>query len=205
MKYITFVDTETTGLDPSQHEIIEIAAVRTLQDFTIIEAFSAKVKPQKSIASADKKALQVNRYSDEVWVDAIDREEALTRLFILMQDSTLAGHNVSFDIAFIQAAYNAEGMDLPKMDYHRLDTVNLAWPLKAAGLVETLSLEPLCEYLGIPTTDAHSALADAMASRAVALRLIPVFADALLPKVEFDSNSLDAVYDRAKEMVWKED
>ena len=58
------------------------------------------------------------------------------------------------------------------MDHHSLDTMVLSWPLWAAGVVESLSLDAVTDYLGLERPEPHRALADARCSLQVARRLV---------------------------------
>ena len=55
-------DLETTGLDASQHEIIEIGCVLTTPSFEVIEKFEFKIKPER-IENADPIAMKINHYN----------------------------------------------------------------------------------------------------------------------------------------------
>jgi len=173
MRPIAFVDVETTGLDPTRHEIIEIGVVvadpRTLETRG---TFDVQVQPSR-IEDADPRALEVNGWSPEAWRDAVPLDVALARVEPLLEGALLAGHNVGFDRAFLDAAWRRLGVTPAEMDHHALDTATLAWPLLAAGLVESLSLAPVCEHLGIDLVQPHRALADAYRSLEVARRLLP--------------------------------
>jgi DNA polymerase-3 subunit epsilon len=72
---------------------------------------------------------------------------------------------VPFDWAFLAAALNACNMRWAG-DYHRVDTVALAWPLLVAGAVPSVKLATLSDFFGI-TAPTHDALADVRACRGV--------------------------------------
>jgi len=75
-KPIVVIDTETTGLDPAKHEVIEFAGIKidpvTLE---VIDTLTFKVKPLH-IETAQSKALEVNGYTPEAWAEAIDPLDA---------------------------------------------------------------------------------------------------------------------------------
>jgi DNA polymerase-3 subunit epsilon len=170
---LAFIDVETTGLDPSRHEIIEIGVVvadpRTRETRGM---FDVRVRPGR-IEDADPVALGINGWSPEAWADAVPLDVALVRAKPLLEGALLAGHNVSFDRAFLDAAWRTTGVRPPDTDHHVLDTATLAWPLLAAGLVESLSLDAVCKALGVDVGQPHRALADAQRSLEVARRLLP--------------------------------
>ena len=56
MEKLVFVDVETTGLDETRHEIIEIAVIRGSQ------TYHRKVQPQH-IETASPRALEINGFS----------------------------------------------------------------------------------------------------------------------------------------------
>ena len=67
IKYL-IIDTETTGLDASKHEMLAFGAV-VVVDGRIVETLELKIKPAR-IENADKKALEVNGYTERAWRDA---------------------------------------------------------------------------------------------------------------------------------------
>lgn len=168
---LCFVDVETTGLDPVRHELIELAAVRvdrhTLEP---LDHVSVKVRPER-LADADPRALEVNGYSDDAWRDAVSLGAGLRRVAPLLEGALVAGHNVGFDWAFLARGFIVAGTPIPEVDYHRLDTASLAWPLFASAETDSLSLDAVCKALGLHRPTPHRALADAMASLEVARKL----------------------------------
>lgn len=173
MRRLAFIDVETTGLDPTRHDILELGIItadpRTLETTGMLDL---RVRPGR-VEDADATALEVNGWSAEAWRDAVPLDVALVRARPLLDGAMLAGHNVSFDRAFLDAAWRATGVAAPDVDHHVLDTATLAWPLHAAGVVESLSLGVVCKALGIDLEQPHRALADARRSLEVARRLLP--------------------------------
>ena len=81
---ITVLDTETTGLNRSEHEIIEIALISYIiaanGDKYVLKTFESKIKPGH-IESASPEALKINGYSEEAWSSAPRFEEVYLLLF----------------------------------------------------------------------------------------------------------------------------
>jgi DNA polymerase-3 subunit epsilon len=174
-KKICFIDIETTGLDPSKHEIVELAAlVVDPTDWQIIRELELRVKPEH-IETASKEALKINGWfpSD----DAVSLDWGLSELEPLLCDAIPAGHNPRFDLGFLEAAWRKLHRETSRqyrpqgMDYHILDTVALCMPLYLTGELTSLKLAAVCAHLGIPTPT-HRAMADCRASLEVARRII---------------------------------
>jgi DNA polymerase III epsilon subunit-like protein len=173
-----FVDVETTGLDPERHEIIEFAAISVPKRDLMIPGkggfvtFEAKVKPLY-LERAEPKALEVNGYSDEKWKDATQLDDVLEIVQPLFDDATIAGHNPSFDVGFLNKAWSRHPEFRPTgMDYHVFDTATLAQKYVLTGDIEKPGLFQICEFLGIDTSGCHTAMADAMMSLLAARRLL---------------------------------
>ena len=77
MKFV-FVDTETTGLDHTKHEMLEIAIVVIENgEKTTIER---KIKPT-NLETAQPKALEVNGYNEEEWAEAQEWDKQMSLEF----------------------------------------------------------------------------------------------------------------------------
>ncbi len=170
-KKVCFSDFETTGLDPSKHEIIELAAIVVdPNSWQILRELELKVRPEH-IGTADSRALDINGYDPDTWADAVSLEWAMSELEPLLCDAIPAGHNPRFDFGFLEAAWKRVGHRPRDMDYHLLDTVALCMPLYLRGCIPDLKLKTVCSYLGVgdPT---HRAMADCRASLEIAKMLI---------------------------------
>jgi DNA polymerase III epsilon subunit-like protein len=149
---IVSVDLETTGLDPLKNEIIEIGfVIFDDKDFKIYAQFNLKVKPEH-IETAHPKALEVNGYKEEDWKDAISLHQALTFFAKATDKATLIAHNVAFDWAFLEASFNRLEIK-HTLNYHKLDTLSMAWIKIPNGKIYSYSLKTICTYLKIPPED----------------------------------------------------
>lgn len=156
---LCIIDLETTGIDASTHEIIEIGAI-LLDNYQPSETFSIKVHPFH-ISTADPEALAVNGYVKEEWSEAFLLPNALRLLteFIGATPVYLMAYNVSFDRAFLEKAYRECNLSYP-FHYHHLDLLTMAWMHTPQDL--PLSLKAVCEYHQIESEPiVHRALSGA--------------------------------------------
>ncbi len=163
-KLFAFIDTETTGLDFTRHELIEIGLVLARAEdngaFTVVEEWDVKIKPLH-IENADPISLKVNKYDPSTFGDAIPLAEAMAMLSKKTDGAIMVGHNVAHDFAFLATAFSQTSIE-NKMHYHKLDTVSIAYAkLRDQNDIDRYSLYALCQYFGIENANAHSALSDA--------------------------------------------
>lgn len=99
---LIFLDTETTGLNPSKHEVWEIAYA--VDDGPILRAF---VSHQPPVVSPDvRQALRVNGYLDRVQLVPKHVSAAFEDVLIDELDgATLVGANPAFDAAMLFARW----------------------------------------------------------------------------------------------------
>lgn len=168
---IAFLDLETSGLDCRRHEILEVGVIRVdAKTLEIVSECEARVRPER-LEDADSEALAVSGFRLTEWADASPLASALARIAPLLDGALVAGHNVSFDWAFLEAAFRQARLPRPDVDYHRLDTASLAWPLVATGELRSLSLDSVAAFLGLARPSPHRAMADARCALEVARRL----------------------------------
>lgn len=91
------LDLETTGLDPSFDEIIEIAAIRFSNGEKVSE-FATLVKPENKI---DEYITQLTGITNEMVKNAPKIEKVLPELINFIGDSVIIAHNANFDINFL--------------------------------------------------------------------------------------------------------
>lgn len=188
MSILTFVDTETTHLDPRHGDAWEIAVIRRNEDGVDTE-YLWQVRPD--LATADPESLKIGRFEERFAIldgwDAIEvfpsgppmREQLPEMLFDLqeaLKGGVLIGSNPGFDVAFLTKLLQAHGRKLP-WHYRPIDIATLAagfmWaqePELMAKDTKPISSRWLSRQVGVepPGDDvAHTALGDARWARDV--------------------------------------
>jgi len=174
---ICWIDVETTGLDPQDHDIIEFAGIREDTGRTL----HMKIWPERP-ENAHPQALEVTGYSIDAWEEAgaVSMADAIPQIATFLHDTILGGQNVSFDENFIKAAIKTYEVET-RIGYHKLDTVTLALVhLRPLG-IRSVSLHTVCQVLGISNRGEHTAMADVRRARAVYRSLL----DPSPPMLEF--------------------
>lgn len=159
------IDLETTGLNPKRDKIIEIGAVKVLDD-KIADTFSTLLLPGRAL---DDRITQLTGITDEMLKDAPYIEDVLDELLNFLEELPLLGHSVLFDYSFLKkAAVNQKKV----FEKNAIDTLKIA--RKHLAALEHRNLDYLCAYYQIPL-QAHRALADAEATHRLYRRLAEQF------------------------------
>jgi DNA polymerase-3 subunit alpha (Gram-positive type) len=162
---LLFLDLETTGLNPGQHEITEIGALLVSQpDYQVIKTYEAKVLPTH-LETATPEALQIGHFDAAVWEkEGRPLRQALEELSAIGKGAVLAGFNVTFDWAFLQIGFNTVELPDP-FYYHRFDVMSSAFTMLYNRVeMSKFSLNECCRFFGVTNKNAHTALADAEAT-----------------------------------------
>ena len=160
------IDVETTGLDPTQDEIIEVAALRFTLDGPG-EHFATLVKARKPIPMQIELLTGIRQHE---LATAPPFAAIAGDLLAFIGDAAIVAQNAPFDIGFLAAA----GLHFTNPV---LDTLELARIL-APQLTER-NLTALALHFGVDYGKAHRALADATATAEVfrGLRRVAVALD----------------------------
>lgn len=149
---IVFFDAETTGLDPSVDQIIELAAVRITRNqagFLVLdEKMDAFVKLLEGQKLPDK-IVELTHITDEmIQKDGVDATAAASAFNNLIRGRTLlVAHNAQFDLLFSRALLHYTDIGTARLgacDYIDSLTVykdRAAYPHKLANAIEHYSLE----------------------------------------------------------------
>jgi len=151
------LDLETTGLSFDTDAITEIGAVRYEQGVEI-GRFQTLVNPDAPIPP---RVTVITGITHATVVDAPRIGEALPSFLEFLGEAVIVGHNVRFDIGFLNAASIRLGYG--RLSNRSVDTLRLARRLIGRE-VRSLKLSSLAAYLGSPTTPNHRALEDSLAT-----------------------------------------
>ena len=150
------VDIETTGFSPKTYDkIVEVGIVRVDAKFTVIDEYATLINPQRDVGASYIHGIQAEDVCDApLYADVVgDIHRAL-------QGAVVVAHNAPFDLRFLMHHSQACGFPWPKVP--TLCTMKLAKRL-ALGTTNA-KLGTLCDFFGIPTGQAHTALDDARAT-----------------------------------------
>jgi DNA polymerase III subunit epsilon len=151
------IDVETTGIYPGGHDrIVEVAIVRIDRDFEVIDEYSSLLNPGRDLGPTWLHGISAGDVLDapsfgDVAGDIVER----------LQGAVVVGHNVPFDLRFIEAEFRRLGHEIQRPPY--IDTL----PVVHSMEVPSRRLSAACEFLSIELGDTHSALGDARATAAL--------------------------------------
>lgn len=147
----TVLDVETTGIHASSCRVCEVALLNVI-NFEEKAALSHLINPQCKMPLS---AQQVHGISDEMLEKAPAFSEVSPALLSLLENSVVVGHNVRFDIDFLNNELNRIGLKLPNLPI--IDTLILA---RNSRLFEKNTLGAIAEKLHINNENWHRAMSD---------------------------------------------
>ena len=148
------VDLEATSTG-SKAKIIQVGIV-VIEDGEIVEQYATDVNPHEHLDSHIK---ELTGLTDKRLAKAPEFSQVAEKIFELVKDGIFVAHNVQFDANLLAEFLFFEGYELRTP---RIDTVELAQIFYPQ--LEKYNLGILCQELGIPLEQAHSALSDAQAT-----------------------------------------
>ncbi|QOC21558.1 DNA polymerase III subunit epsilon [Wenzhouxiangella sp. AB-CW3] len=153
------LDTETTGLEPSEgHRIIEIGCLEMVERRITDRTFHVYLNPDREV---EHEALQVHGISNEFLADKPRFDDVAGEFLEFIRDAELVIHNASFDVGFLDS--ELARLEQPtRVTEHAtvLDTLDLARELHPG---QRVSLDALCKRYEVDNSgrDLHGALLDA--------------------------------------------
>jgi DNA polymerase-3 subunit epsilon len=157
------LDTETTGLEPSQgHRVIEIGCVELINRKFTGRTYHQYIKPERAV---DAEAMEVHGITDEFLLDKPLFAQIAPAFFEFIRGSQLVIHNAPFDVGFINHEFKwlkeAQGADFGRVEDHCqiLDTLVMSRKMHPGS---RHSLDALCKKYGIDNShrELHGALLD---------------------------------------------
>jgi DNA polymerase III epsilon subunit family exonuclease len=157
------IDVETTGLKPTSQRIIEVALVR-FEDGVETGRFNRLVNPGRRIPDYISKLTGIR--NDDV-ADAAGFGALADEIVEFLGGEILVGHNVGFDIGFLNA--ELQRVHIAKLVNESVDTLTLA--TRVIPGLRRPSLDRVARQVGLSPRKIHRAGVDATLTAEVALRL----------------------------------
>lgn len=162
---IVTLDFETTGLNASVHEIIEIGAVKT-RGKEVVGTFEQLLRPT---APLDPKIEEITGLNGQhLLMFGKDADTVMLAFVDFIGDAVLAGHNIrQFDYPFLARHVVQAGLPAPSNNI--VDTLELS---RASLNIGNHKLSTLAQYFNIENRRAHRAMADVEATMEVLWKLL---------------------------------
>lgn len=161
---VVVFDIETTGLEASRCEILEIGAVK-LHKGKITETFETLIRPNVPIPEEITELTGIN---DDMVADAPSIKQVMPDFYKFCYGTTIMAYNIDFDYKFISLHGKKLGF---VFDMKQIDAMFLARAY-IPGL-KNFKLSSVCKKLGVSLENAHRAVHDAMATAEVVIKLSP--------------------------------
>jgi|TARA_R110000782_G_scaffold147081_1_gene239875 DNA polymerase III epsilon subunit-like protein len=180
-KAVTFLDIETTQLDPKKSAILQISFITDWENGKQ-DSWSTKIKPKPiELEFASKEALAICNYTEEGWENAPSFSQVAGEIAKRLTWGPLVAHNINFDLSHIRAVFarykwtevdsvkNLDDEQTFKVGYPIIDTCALAYLFLPT---ERQNLNELRQYFNISTDGAHEAVKDTEDCRTVFYNII---------------------------------
>lgn len=160
-------DVETTGLSSVYDTIIEIGAVK-MKNCEVLERFDKFINPHHPLS---EQTINLTSITDEM-VSAADDEDVVIKQFQdFYGDRPLCGHNVQFDVGFVNAALRRAG--LSEITQPVVDTLEVSRLLHPEQNRHTL--DSLAKKYNVSLEHHHRANQDAEATGYLMYKLLDAF------------------------------
>jgi DNA polymerase-3 subunit epsilon len=153
------LDTETTGLEPSQgHRIIEIGCVEIIDRKLTGQHYQVYLNPERDI---DEEAVNIHGLTSEFLSDKPLFKDIKNQFLTFIGDAELIIHNAPFDLGFINYELNLIAEHPPLES--RLCVIDTFQMAREAHPGQRNNLDALCKRYSVDNSarDLHGALLDA--------------------------------------------
>ncbi|MDG2348157.1 MAG: DNA polymerase III subunit epsilon [Gammaproteobacteria bacterium] len=153
-----FFDTETTGIKPPDHRVIEIGCVEVINRKLTGNHFHAYINPQREV---DEGAFRVHGLGYDQLKDKPLFEEVADEFIAFVDGAEILAHNAPFDVGFLNSEFKHINKTLKLEELGQItDTLKIARQLRPR---QRNSLDALCQFYGVENSHRklHGALLDA--------------------------------------------
>ncbi len=164
-KRIVVFDTETTGLDTSNDDIIQIAAIEIINgnigaSFECFFATDKELSPTQKIHNISNKKLKQK---------ATDKKDGLIQFLAFVSEDSLLAHNIQFDYAILNS--NLLRVGLKSIDQKITPLFCTLTLTRQMYKLPSYKLGNILKRLNIPGDNSHDALDDVKATVNLAIHL----------------------------------
>lgn len=162
---VVVFDVESTGIDITSDEIIQIAAIKINRDGSMVK-FEEFIKPKKSVENS----YLVHGFSDKYLKEnGREAKSVLGEFLEFIKDKIIVGHNIQYDLGILSSElrrlkmnkYNIKGY------YDTLDMARKLYPN-----LENHKLETLSNFIKVEVKPSHNAMDDILATKDILIHMV---------------------------------
>ncbi len=163
---VVVFDVESTGINTTEDEIVQIAGIKINNKGEAIESFQRFLNPKKSVGDS----YLVHGFSDQFLKENGENKKVVLKDFLkFIKDTVIVGHNVTFDISILNS--ELERLSLEKASfktyYDTLDIARRFYPSLTNHKLETLS-----KLFNTETKSSHDAMDDILATKDILMVML---------------------------------
>ena len=155
---VVVFDVESTGLDTSRDEIIQIAAIRIDRTGKVLDKLNLFLKATKSVGQS----VNTHHITDEqLQQEGVDPGKGLQVFLDFARDSVVVGHNVGYDLTILASQLKRLGLEGLKCQAHydTLDIFRRFYPK-----LENHKLSTIGDFVQVSHKSTHDAFDDISAT-----------------------------------------
>jgi DNA polymerase-3 subunit epsilon len=154
------IDCETTGLDPQNDRVIEVAVAKFTMD-EVLETFETLVDPQCEIPES---SIAIHNITPNMVAGKPLLAGVMSDILSMVKRHTIVGHGIGFDVECLAICADRAGIPHTLRQNRQLDTLRMA---RLYGESPTNSLEQLRKHFNIAFEGAHRAMNDVIVNMEV--------------------------------------
>jgi len=190
MESLIILDTETTGIKPSEgHRIIEVGVVEILDREITSTEFHKYVQPNRKVGES----VNIHGITDKFLINKPQFNQISDELLSFIEGGTLIIHNAPFDLSFLNNELKLIGIkETIESICTIIDTLELSKQQRPGTMH---NLDALCRRFGIDTSarTRHGALLDAQILAKVYLAMTGGQSNLFQEVVDTESNQSDSL------------
>jgi len=166
------VDLETSGLEPGNARVIEIAILLVNSKGEIHEEYATLINP----GNGQVGPTFIHHITEEAVLSAPTFQEVAGDILKRFENRIIVAHHAAFEDKFLAAEFKRAGIKLPPMP--ALDTL---WLSREVLDLPNYKMQTVLQHFGVEETDLHTALGDVRALNKILPTLISQASAILYP------------------------
>ena len=162
------IDCETTGLDPKEDRVIEVACA-VFNQKGLIDSFESLVNPERPIS---EESMKIHNITNEMVKNQPTIDRVLPRVLELASSHPIVGHGIKFDVDIVSESARRAALQHTLDKNTLIDTLRLA---RLYGQSPTNALDVLRRHFNIEPQGAHRAMGDVLVNMQVFFHLTRKF------------------------------